>query len=192
MIPNHAADIPDLISEINGQSLDVRGIFSTESPEGLLWRPSPQKWSVVGHMAHLCILNEPYMTTMQACLMKARAKGWRSNGPYKHPWFGRWFTGQMAPPPKKRWTTAKNMVPDPSLHGADVLKRFLTAQGALAQLADDCTGIDLGKARFSSPFAKIIRLSLGTGFSVLVAHNRRHIWLAREVMASQGFPRTGA
>jgi hypothetical protein len=52
----------------------------------------------------------------------------------------------------------------------------------------DARGIDLGRARFSSPFARVFRLSLGTGFSVLLAHNRRHIWLIREVMAGDLFP----
>jgi hypothetical protein len=53
---------------------------------------------------------------------------------------------------------------------------------------DDAWGVDLGKARFSSPFLRVVRLSLGTGLSLLLAHNRRHVWLAREVMDWDGFP----
>jgi hypothetical protein len=48
--------------------------------------------------------------------------------------------------------------------------------------------VEAGRVRFRSPFLALLRLSLGTGFAALSAHNRRHIWLAREVMAWPGFP----
>ncbi len=49
-------------------------------------------------------------------------------------------------------------------------------------------GVDLGRVRFRSPFFALLRFSLGAGFEMLLAHDRRHLWLAREVMASPGFP----
>lgn len=188
MIATHASDVPKIIAELERQTEEVEGIFAELSDEALVWRPNEQKWSVAGHVAHMCIVNEPYIGAMQDVLVKARNKGWTSDGPYKHGWFGKWFTGQMEPPPKRRMGTAPKMVPDPNLEGDDVLERFKRVQGDLAQITDDATGIDMGKARFSSPFLKILRFSLGTGISTLVAHNRRHIWLAREVMDWDGFP----
>ncbi len=188
MIPSSASDIPKLIAELERQTEEVRDLFSELSPEALSWRASESTWSVVGHVAHLCILNEPYVPAMHAALVKARRKGCLSDGPYKHGWFGRWFTREMEPPPKRRMKTAPKMVPDPDLGGDDVLARFERVQGDLAQLAEDARGVDLGKARFSSPWMKLMRFSLGTGFSVLIAHNRRHLWLAREVMDGEGFP----
>jgi hypothetical protein len=70
--------------------------------------------------------NEPCITAMQACAMKNKRR--KSDGPHKHPWFGRWFADQMEPPPKMRMRTATEMKPDPTLDGPDVLKRFLRVQ----------------------------------------------------------------
>jgi len=134
---------------------------------------------VLGHVAHLCILNVPYVEGMRACIAKSRRQGRLSYGPYRHPWFGRWFTNTMEPPPKRRMPTAKGMVPDPDLDGSEVGPKFARIQDDLSQLMDDAWGVDLGKARFSSPFLRVVRLSLGTGLSLLLAHNRRHVWLAR-------------
>ncbi len=94
----------------------------------------------------------------------------------------------MEPPPKRRMPTVKGMVPDPDLDGFEVGPKFARIQDDLSQLMDDAWGVDLGKARFSSPFLRVVRLSLGTGLSLLLAHNRRHVWLAREVMDWDGFP----
>ena len=49
-------------------------------------------------------------------------------------------------------------------------------------------GLDLGAIRFGSPFFKLLRFSLGTGFEVVLAHDRRHVWLIRELMETEGFP----
>ena len=141
-----------------------------------------------GLASHLCILNVPYVEGMRACIAKSRRQGRLSYGPYRHPWFGRWFTNTMEPPPKRCMPTAKGMVPDPDLDGSEVGPKFARIQDDLSQLMDDAWGVDLGKARFSSPFLRVVRLSLGTGLSLLLAHNRRHVWLAREVMDWDGFP----
>lgn len=82
----------------------------------------------------------------------------------------------------------RSMVPDPVLEEGDVLERFRANQNRLVMLLEGARGADLGKIRFGSPFAAIVRLSLGTGLALLLAHNRRHIWLIREVLAADGFP----
>ena len=186
MIPTSTSDVPKLIKSLQEQTVEVEEIFSAYSPDQLLWRPNEQKWSVAGHVAHMCIVNESYIEAMQTCVMKNKRR--KSDGPYKHPWFGRWFAGQMEPPPKMRMKTAKEMKPDPTLESPDVLERFLRVQGDISQVAADAKGLDLGKARFSSPFMKLLRFSMGTGLGTLDAHNRRHIWLAREVIDWDGFP----
>jgi len=106
--------------------VEVEEIFSTYSADQVLGKPNEQKWSVAGHVAHVCIVNEPCITAMQACAMKNKRR--KSDGPHKHPWFGRWFADQMEPPPKMRMRTATEMKPDPTLDGPDVLKRFLRVQ----------------------------------------------------------------
>jgi hypothetical protein len=49
-------------------------------------------------------------------------------------------------------------------------------------------GLDLGRARVSSPVAAWVRLSLGSAFALMVAHERRHLWQARGITRLEGFP----
>jgi hypothetical protein len=44
-------------------------------------------------------------------------------------------------------------------------------------------GLDLARAYVSSPAAAWLRFSLGSGFDLMAAHERRHLWQARNVHA---------
>ena len=41
--------------------------------------------------------------------------------------------------------------------------------------------LDLTGVRFPNPFVRGVRFSLATGFNVIVAHERRHLWQAWRV-----------
>ena len=188
MIPASVADLDRVIAAVRQQSDEVTELFETATPESLTWRPSPTAWSVAGHVFHMVKVNGPYMAAAEACAERERASGRRSDGPYRHGWLGPWFANSMRPPPKRRFKTLKAMVPDPQTTGGEALKEFLAAQDVLVNTLEGVRGLDLGRARFSSPFMAILRLSLGAGLAMLVLHNQRHIWLSREVMSLPEFP----
>jgi hypothetical protein len=50
-------------------------------------------------------------------------------------------------------------------------------------------GLDLSRARVGSPVVKWLRLPLGSGFALVVAHERRHLLQGRHVVADPNFPR---
>jgi hypothetical protein len=50
-------------------------------------------------------------------------------------------------------------------------------------------GLDLARAHVKSPVSNLIRLALGSGFALMVAHERRHLHQARKVIAERAFPR---
>jgi hypothetical protein len=187
-IPARSADLSEVELEIRRQTTEVERIVGGLSGEALNWRPSPAKWSVGGHVAHMAIVNGPYIETITRCLAKARERGWMGDGPYRHGWFGPWFAGAMAPPPRKRWKTAPGMVPDPEVEGVDLLQFFRDCHGELARVAEEARGVDLGRARLSSAFMRILRFSAGSTFGVMLSHNRRHLWLIDELMADPAFP----
>jgi hypothetical protein len=39
-----------------------------------------------------------------------------------------------------------------------------------------------------SPASHWIKISLNSGFALMAAHERRHLWQARRVLAAAGFP----
>ena len=189
MIPRTANDVDALLDEAARQRDELVDLFGRLPQATLSWRPDETRWSAGGHVAHLAIINEAYLGTIADAVARARAAGGpRGDGPYRHPRIATWFARSMEPPPKRRMKTFAGMVPDPGTTPEAALADFVRLQGRLAQLAEESRGLDLGRVRFGSPFLALLRFSLGTGFEMLLAHNRRHIWLVHELLAAPGAP----
>ena len=69
-------------------------------------------------------------------------------------------------------------------------REFMDWQEKLGERLVHADGLDLRRARHRSPAIGIFRWSLGTMFAVMLAHQRRHIWQARQVLNQPGFPGT--
>ena len=191
MIPKRVEDLDGLLAEIERQHHEAADMFDAVSAEGARWRPDEARWSMTGHLAHLGLVNAEYLAVMERLVAEARADGAaprRSDGPYRHPWIATWFVRTMEPPVKRRMKTFRPMVPEPDVDPADALATFQGHQARLRELVEASHGLDLGKIRFSSPFLAVMRFSLGTGFDLLLAHNRRHLWLIRELQDRPDFP----
>lgn len=214
MIPSTAKDLDDLLAEVERQHHEVADLFEKASPEAAKWRPDPARWSMTGHIAHLDIVNRAYLGALAEAIRDGAGPG---NGepveaepraassdvggsqagefaePFRHPRIARWFVRSLEPPPKRRMKTFRSMVPEEDLDPGEAVTEFQFNQRELARLIEEARGLDLGKVRFGSPFFRLFRLSVGTGFEAVLAHNRRHMWLIRELMDHEDFPgrRTG-
>ena len=70
----------------------------------------------------------------------------------------------------------------------DVMTRFMSYQDRLAELIKSADGLDLRRTDCAPPPARYSAYSLGTSFAATLAHERRHVWQAREVRTAPGFP----
>ena len=182
MIPYHSSDLPGLAARVRAQTDEVVALLTDGDTEHATWRPDETKWSLSGHVAHMAIVNGPYLDSIHAALDEARAKeGTASDGPWKHSAVSKWFVGMNEPPPKRRIKTFKAMVPDPGTTPEAALEDFRAVQERLGDAIEKADGLDLGRIRFGSPFFGLLRLSAGTAIALLVAHTNRHIWLMHEV-----------
>jgi hypothetical protein len=191
MLPTSAEDTVALIEEARRQSAEVGQLLGSLSEGAARWRPDETRWSVTGHVAHLSVVNAAYLEAISEAIGRAAVDGPRGEGPYRHPRIAAWFVRSMEPPPRRRIRTFRSMIPDPGVSPSRAADDFDGLQTRMIDLLTRARGLDLGRVRFGSPFASLLRLSLGAGFALLLAHNRRHIWLAREVMALPGFPGPG-
>jgi hypothetical protein len=41
----------------------------------------------------------------------------------------------------------------------------------------------------ASPANRLLHISLGSGFALQIAHERRHLWQARQILSRADFPR---
>ena len=71
---------------------------------------------------------------------------------------------------------------------ADLVSKFQATMNDVIEAMKMSNGLDLGLASMRSPFFFLLTMNLVEAFQVILAHNRRHFWLAREVMARADYP----
>jgi len=152
------------------------------------WRPGPGRWSMAQCLGHIVVGAEAYFPTLEICIAEGRKKGLTGNGPFHYGWFGNWFVRSMDAPPTRRMKNPARITPPPEQPLEKGLQDFNAAHDRLLQLIAQANGVDLGRAKFRSPLLKLIKLSLGQGIAVLLAHARRHLWQANEVRKHPDFP----
>jgi hypothetical protein len=163
---------------------DAPGLIGRLSRQQANWRPAAGRWSIAECFAHLNLTAERFLPAFDAAIAGSRARGLVGSGPFVYPWLERLFVQSVEPPPRFRVRTRPGFAPAADLDPADVLREFLAWQDGFRERLRLADGLDLRRARVQSPFFSWLRYSLGTAFAAFLAHERRHVWQAREVRKS--------
>ncbi len=166
---------------------DAGGLLSGLTDEQFNRRPAPNQWSVGDCFQHLNICAATlFVPGIDAAIRAAHAGGLRGQGPFVHPALQRLFLRLSEPPPKIRFRAPKTVhASAPKPLGA-VGAEFFTWQDAFGDRIRQADGLDLSRAKAASPMP-LWNWTLGTYLAVALAHERRHLWQAREVRNTLGF-----
>jgi hypothetical protein len=181
------SQIEGYLLQLTSASQDLPGLAKHLSFEQFNWRPSPERWSIGQCVEHLNITTERYLPVLRKAMSDARAAGKLAPGPFALGFLERWFLGTMEPPPRRRFRTGKSFVAAPGLDPSLTMERFDTLQAGFAGCIREAEGLDLKKIKVRSQFGPVSWTLNGT-FAILLAHERRHIWQAREVRGDRAFP----
>jgi len=168
---------------------EATGLLSGLNDVQYNWRPALGSWSMAQCVAHIVLTDEIYIPVLEKCVVDARGKGLVGCGPFRHGRLGSWFVRSMDAPAKKRFKNPKQISPPEEQTLAAGLASFNVMHDRVLQLVQSANGVNLARAKFRSPFLKLLKLSLGQGIAVMLAHARRHLWQASEVRKRADFPK---
>jgi hypothetical protein len=157
------------------------------SETALRWRPEPERWSIEDCLQHLNVSGLWYLPLLDDAIQRTRRAGYFGDGPSRSPWFGERLVRSLEPPPRARYKVPKVLRSHPRA-GGPALPAFLQLQEALKHRVRDAAGLDTGRVTIRSPVTPLIRLTVAQAFGLLAAHQRRHLWQAREVRNHAEFP----
>ncbi|HEX8709291.1 MAG TPA: DinB family protein [Pyrinomonadaceae bacterium] len=155
------------------------------------WHPSAGQWSIAECLDHLVVTGRVTAVNIRRTAGEARAKGLLGDGPFRYGRLGNWLVQTIEPPPRFRTRAPKAYAPGPQRPVAEVTRDFFALQDELLDLAPEVNGLDLARVKIASPVTRFLKLSLGQWFALLAAHERRHLWQARQITAQPGFARAG-
>jgi hypothetical protein len=178
-----AEDIRSLHAQLAANEREAEALVAGLTAEQGVWRPEPTAWCIAECLDHLATGDRVYLAAMRGPAERARALGRGRRGPARPGWLGALFVSTFEPPPKW-WSTMKaprKIRPRASPPLADAFAAFMASHAQVRAFLREHADLDLAGAMFPNPFIKGLRLSLATGFNVLTAHARRHLWQARGV-----------
>jgi DinB family protein len=188
-VPERVEDLLVLDAQLDAIRREADALTAGLTDEQFNWQPDPTRWSIALCLQHLVLAADGLLELQEAAIDRARRRGLLSDGPYRHGRIGSMITASIEPPAKRRFKTARALIPS-GRHTVDSLvPAFQRRQDSLRQLIARARGIDLGKTRVPLPGLPVLRLSLGQSFAFTLGHERRHLWQARAVREEPAFPR---
>jgi hypothetical protein len=186
--PERVHDLSLLEAQLDAIRREADSLTAGLSDDQFNWQPDPTRWSIAHCLQHLVVAADGLLELQEAAVDRARQRGLLSDGPYRHGRIGSMIATSIEPPVKRRFKSARALVPT-GRHSVDTLvPAFQRRQDSLQRLIGRARGIDLGKARVPLPGLPILRLTLGQSFAFTLGHERRHLWQARAVREDPGFP----
>jgi hypothetical protein len=161
------------------------------SPAQAAWQSAPGKsWNIWQCLDHLVLTNRIYTAAiMQTVVSGASIRGTAEEG-ISPGWFGRWFISQLEPPVRRRIKTLPRMNPPAEGSMEQVQREFVASHGEVREVLKHWDRADFNRAKFRSPFAPVLKFTVGTGLLIITAHDRRHLWQATQVKQTPGYPKS--
>jgi hypothetical protein len=183
-------ELQEHLRQLEAVKRDGEQLVSRLSDGQFNWRPGPDRWSIAECLVHLNVAVMITLPALDRAIEDGRARGLMRQGPFHYGWFATWMARSMEPPPKRRSKTFKIFeVPPGVAHSPGrVLPEFRAVRDQLAERVRAADGLDLRRIKVISPVTRLLRLPLGAYLWFVLAHERRHLWQARQVRAAAGFP----
>lgn len=166
-----------IISEIHAVSDRTAAMTSLSADQSFHARPYPGAWSASDCIQHLSLTTRAYLPLIDPLL---RAGGSPFTGRYRRDLLGTLLCWAIEPPPRMKSKTGAAFVPSGEMAKETIMGEFAALQRELEYRIEKANGLNLNRLRIVSPFNQRVTYNLYSGFRILLAHQRRHLFQAEQ------------
>jgi hypothetical protein len=152
------------------------------------WTSAPDRWSIAQCIEHLNVTARAYLPALDEGIADAIRRGQYAEGPFRYSLVGRLSARILEPPARFKIKTPRALAPPPRRGRQETMAAFRAYQTQYVDRLRQSNGLDLTRAHVRSPGARWLRLQLGAVLAMTTAHERRHLWQARQVRDAQAGP----
>jgi hypothetical protein len=174
-------ELQGLLDQIDACERDAESLLAGLDDDGVNWRPAPGRWSIAQCLQHLSAMNPFYLAGWDEHLRATRAA---NVGPFTglHPTpIGRWFARSMEPPPRLRMKSPSPVAPGPAFPRDGLLTAYTLSHALYRALVKASAEVDVNRVVSRNPFISAVKMRLSTVLLIVPAHDRRHLYQARQV-----------
>lgn len=170
-----------LADEFHFATARLHALVATVPAERWPVRRDPDRWSVAECVVHLNLTGAAYEEILREALTRDPRPATPFTGRYRRDFFG-WLLWKSQPPPVRVKTkTIARFIPESTAPVPRLIAEFERLQAMQLGFLAQADGLDLGAIRVTSPFSEKVRYNLYSCFSILPAHQHRHLWQAEQV-----------
>jgi len=175
----------DSIRQVSAAAADLAARLNMNQ---MTWQPAAgERWSISECLDHLAISTGVYLDAMEQAIGDARpgasAAVFRTAGfPSSK------FAQELEPPSRRKMRAPGKIRPRPTLNPEGILPQFLKTMDRVSALVASTSAKDLNSVRFRNPLLPLLRFTVASGFLIISAHGRRHLWQAEQVTQERDFP----
>lgn len=141
-------------------------------------RRDPERWSVAECVAHLNLTSAAYDEILKGAIPKDQRPATPFTGRYRRDFFG-WLLWRSQPPPVRiRTKTIARFIPESTAPAPQLVADFDRLQEMQLAWLAEADGLPLNTIKVASPFNAKLHYNLYSCFSILPAHQHRHLWQA--------------
>jgi hypothetical protein len=177
-----------LRAEFEAAKKDARDLLAGIGDPAFNWRHAPGTWSMAQCLDHLNLTGRKYLRALDRAIEDGHAKKILGRGPFRYGLLESWTVRVMDAPPMFRIRAPKAFAPAAEARLAESLAAFAALQDEFQKSLARADGLDLRRVKVRSPVTRHIKFSLGKAFAAISAHQRRHLWQARQLRGHAGFP----
>jgi hypothetical protein len=175
-----SSQIAELERQYEAVAAEAGALVEGLSGEAFVRRPAPNRWSPAENLVHLRLSAEMWLPGIRYAVNDLRARGPKAGEALRLNLMGRFLKWIVEPPARMRVATRGGFLPGPVERAEEVLPAFLERQRELIGLLRQADGWALDRVKVVSPFDERVSLNLYATFHIIVAHERRHLWQARQ------------
>lgn len=183
------ADLEAIVRDLAAAESVAAELCAGLTDAQLNWSPDEGlAWSIAQCLDHVVVTDTLYLKALRDGV--ARSGSIPREGPIAPGILGRFFIRGLEPPVRKRFKfkAARSIKPAARRSREELLAAFRDSQDAVRRFIDACVDLDLNRMTFPNPFVPGVRMGVGTGLLVIAAHQRRHLWQARNVRERSDLP----
>jgi hypothetical protein len=177
-MPYADAQIDSLLQELRETRARAEAIFNSRKPAELLRRPEEKRWSAAQSLEHLNITNRAYLPRLSEVIRILREKNLVSHGSFRMDWNARLLKYWLEPPSRLRLPTGAAFQPGSPQDPAAVLSAFQSIGQEVEEELAAARTLALDAEKIRSPFSENMKYNVYSAFTLIAAHNRRHLWQA--------------
>ena len=175
----------DSLRQLSSTAKELGGRYTLTQ---LTWQPGAgERWSILECLDHLVLTTGLLLSAMEPAIGDARSGAdsalFRTAG-----FLSTKVVRDAEPPPRNKLWAPPKLAPRPTLHPEGILPEFLKTMDRVSVLVTASAAKDLNSVRFRAPLVPLLRFTVASGFLLIAAHSRRHLWQADQVIQDPDFP----